>query len=164
MAIKKRLRKAGSSFSFWFFVEMMHDDLIKGLRKYLASIQPEDVPRMVRKSEFPPVDDLDFSGVSEYAEHLDKIPLVTLVEYLVEARPDLVKAIQEMGKRGADYLAKLRLHLLDLVKHPEKPLAESTDYKPKQKMKLATCDKCGNSWPVPEDKVDSLDKCPFCQQ
>ncbi len=165
MAVKKRLVKAGSSFAFWFFVEMMHDEIVKSLRKYLASIQPEDIPRMVRKGEFPPVEDLDFSPVSDYSEHLEKIPLVTLVEYLAEARPDLVKAVQDLDKRGAEYLAKLRLHLLDLVKHPEKPLAESTKYAPKEEeLVRATCDKCGKSWAVPKAEASSLDKCPFCGQ
>ena len=173
MAIGKRLVKAGSSFAFWFMVEMRHNELIKGLRKYLASIQPEDVPRMVRKGEFPPLEDLDFSAISDYAEHLEKIPLVSpnddgdppgLVEYLAEARPDLVKAIQDLDKRGAEYLAKLRLHLLDLVKHPEKALGKSTEYKAKSKMVQATCDKCGKSWPVPKEEASSIDKCPFCGQ
>ena len=164
MAVKKRLVKAGSSFAFWFFVEMMHDEIIKALRKYLASIQPEDIPRMVRKGEFPPLEDLDFSAVSDYTEHLEKIPLVTLVEHLAEARPDLVKAVQDLDKRGAEYLAKLRLHLLDLVKHPEKPLAKSTEYLPPEGMARATCDKCGKSWAVPKDEASSIDKCPFCGQ
>jgi len=165
VAIKKRLVKAGSSFAFWFFVEMMHDEIVKSLRKYLASIQPEDIPRMVRKGEFPPVGDIDFSSVSDYSGHLEKIPLVTLVEHLAEARPDLVKAVQDLDKRGAEYLAKLRLHLLDLVKHPEKPLAESTKYEPKEEeLVRATCDQCGKSWPVPKDEASSIDKCPFCRQ
>lgn len=165
MAVKKRLVEAGSSFAFWFFVEMMHDQIVKGLRKYLVSIQPEDIPRMVRKGEFPPLEDLDFSALTDNVEHLEKISLVTLVEYLAEARPDLVTAIQDLNKRGAEYLAKLRLHLLDLVKHPEKPLAESTKYESKEgELVRATCDKCGKSWAVPKAEASSIDICPFCGQ
>ena len=164
MAVKKSLVKAGSSFAFWFFVEIMHDNLVKSLREYLASIQPEDIPRMVRKGEFPPLEHLDFSALTGNVEHLEKIPLVTLVEYLAEARPDLVKAIQDMDKRGAEYLAKLRLHLLDLVKHSEKALGKSTEYKAKGEMAKATCDKCGKSWPIPKEQAASIDKCPFCGQ
>jgi len=164
VAIKKRLVKAGGSFAFWFFVEVMHDAIIKKLRDYLAPIKPEDIPRMVRKGEFPPLEGLDFSAVGDNVEHLERIPLVTLVEYLAEARPDLVKAIQDMDKRGAEYLAKLRLHVLKLVKHPEKPLAELTEYKVKEEMVKATCDNCGKSFPIPKAEASSIDICPFCGQ
>jgi len=162
MAIKARLVKAGSSFAFWFFVEMMHDQIIKGLREYLASMHPGDVPEMVRKGEFPSMEHLDFSAVGDYAEHLEKIPLVTLVEYLAEARPDLVKAIEKMGMQGAEYLVNLRLHLLGLVKHPQKALGESTGYKPKEEMVQATCDQCGKSWAVPKSEAECIKECPFC--
>jgi len=173
MAVKKRLVKAVSSFAFWFYVEMNHNKIIAGLRDYLAHMQPEDIPRMVRKGEFPPLEGPDFFAVSNYAEQLEKIPLFSpnddgdppgLVEYLAEARPDLVKAIQDMGKPGAEYLVNLRLHVLKLVKHPEKPLAESTEYEPKEEMVKATCDQCGKSFPVPKSEADSLDICPFCKQ
>lgn len=170
MAVKKRLVKAVSIFTFWFLVEMNHDKIIAGLRDYLAPIQLEDIPEMVRKGTFPSLEHLDFSAMSDYAEHLEKVPLVTLppskkpslVEYLAEARPDLVKAIQKMGAQGAEYLVNLRLHLLKLVKHPEKPLAESTEYEPKGGMVKATCDQCGNSFPIPKEEASSIKECPFC--
>ena len=173
MTIKKRAKKAASSWAFWFFVEMGHDQIIKGLREYLASMHPEDIPRMVKKGEFPPLEDLDFSAVGDNIEQLEQVPLFSpnddgdppgLVEYLAEARPDLVKAIQKMGMQGAEYLVQLRLHLLDLIKHPEKPLAESTEYETKveEGMVQATCDQCGKSFPVPKAEADSIKECPFC--
>lgn len=162
--MKQRLGKFGSRFAFEFFLETMHDAMVSGLKKYLASIQPGDIPKMVRKGCFPPLERLDFSAVSDNSEYIEKITLVRLMEYLAEARPDLAMTIQDMGMPGACYLARLRLHLLDLIKHPEKSLAKSTEYQSQAKMKLATCDKCGKSWPVPEDKASSLDKCPFCKQ
>ena len=163
MAIKKRLQKAASSFAFWFYIEIMHDEVIKGLRNYLASIQPEDIARMVREGEFPPFEDLDFSAVGDNVEHLEKVPLFSpnddgdppgLVEWLAEARPDLVKEIQDMGKQGAEYLVKLRLHILGLLKH--------TEFKPEEDVVLASCDKCGKKWPVKKDEASSITKCPFC--
>lgn len=164
MAIKKRLGKFGSRFAFEWTLEMMHDTIVKGLRKYLAPIKAEGIPRMVRKGQFPPLTHLDFSEVSDNAEHLERISEVRLMEYLAEARPDLALAIQNMGMVGAKYIAKLRLHLLELVKHPEKALAVPTDYAPKQEMARATCDKCGKSWAVPKSEAGSLDRCPFCEQ
>ena len=160
--MKRRLGKFGSRFAFEFFIEAMHDPIVKSLRKYLAGIQPDDIPGMVRKGRFPPLEKLDFTAVSDNAEHFEKISLVRLMEFIAEARPDLATAIQDMGMPGAEYLAKLRLHLIELVKHPEKALAKSTEYEPKGKMKLATCDNCGKSWPVPEAEVASIKECPFC--
>jgi len=159
--LKKRAKKFGSRFAFEFFIEVMHDQIVKALQKYLSSIQPEAIRSMVRKSRFP-LEKLDFSALSDNIEHLEKISLVRLMEFVAEARPDLATAIQDMGMPGAKYIAKLRLHILDQIKHPEKELAKSTAYEPKEKMKLATCDKCGKSWPVPEAEAASIVECPFC--
>jgi len=162
VAIKKRLKKFGSRFAFEFFVEVMHEPIVKALRKYLRGIEPKDIPAMVSEGRFPPLEKLDFTAVRDNAENFEKISLVRLMEFIAEARPDLATAIQDMGMPGAEYLAKLRLHLIELVKHPEKALAKSTEYEPKEKMKRATCSECGKSWPVPEDKADSIKECPFC--
>jgi len=162
--MKRRLGKFGSRFAFEFFIETMHDQIVKGLRKYLAGIQPDDIPGMVKKSRFPPLEKLDFTAVSDNVEHFEKVSLVRLMELVAEARPDLATAIQDRGMPGAKYIAALRLHLLDQLKHPEKALAKSIEYEAKEKMALATCDKCGKSWPVPKDKASSIDKCPFCGQ
>jgi len=162
MPVKKRLGKLGSRFAFEFFVEMMHGQIVKALRKYLRGIEPKDITAMVSEGRFPPLDKLDLTVVSDNAEHFEKISLVRLMEFMAEARPDLATAIQDMGMPGAEYLAKLRLHLIDQVKHPEKELAKSTEYEPKEKMKKATCDKCGKSWPVPEAEAASIVECPFC--
>ena len=164
MAVKKRLGKFGGRFAFEFFVEMMHERIVKALHKYLRGIEPKDIPAMVSEGRFPSLEKLDLTMVSDNAENFEKISLVRLMEFIAEARPDLATAIQDMGMPGAEYLAKLRLHLIELVKHPEKPLAKSTDYKSEEKMKRATCDNCGKSWPVPEAEASSIDKCPFCGQ
>jgi len=160
--LKKRFGKLGSRFLFEWTLEMMHDNIVKGLRSYLAPIKPEEIPTMVRKGRFPPLEQLDFSVVTSNAQYLETISEVRLMEFIAEACPDLAKAIEDMGMTGAKYIAKLRLHLLDLVRHPEKAMGKSTDYAPKQEMVQATCDKCGSSWPVPE--ASSIVECPFCHE
>lgn len=160
--MKRRLGKFGSRFAFEFFIETMHDQIVKGLRKYLAEIQPDDIPGMVSEGRFPPLEKLDLTAVSDNAEHFEKISLVRLMEFIAEARPDLAAAIQDRGMPGAKYIAKLRLRLIELVKHPEKALAKSSEYEAKEEMALATCDKCGKSWTVPKDKASSIEECPFC--
>jgi len=162
VTVKKRLGKFGSRFAFEFFVEMMHEQIVKALHKYLRGLEPKDIPAMVREGRFPPLEKLDFTAVSDNAEHFEKISLVRLMEFIAEARPDLAATIQDMGMPGAEYIAKLRLHLIDQVKHPEKKLAKSTDYKSEEKMVKATCDECHNSWPVPEAEASSIKECPFC--
>lgn len=164
MAVKKRLGKFGRRFFFELSVEVMHERIIKALRKYLRRLKPKDITAMVSEGRFPSLEGLDLTELVDNAEYFEKISLVRLMEFIAEARPDLATAIQDMGMPGAEYLAKLRLHLIELVKHPEKELAKSTDYEAKEKMKMATCDNCGKSFPIPEAEAASIDKCPFCGQ
>ena len=162
MPVKKQLSKFGSRFAFEFFIETMHERIVEALRKYLRRLEPKDITAMVSDGRFPPLEKLDLTAVSDNAENFEKISLVRLMEFIAEARPDLATAIQDMGMPGAEYIAKLRLHLIDQIKHPEKALAKSTDYKSEEKMKQATCDQCGKSWPVPEAEASSIEECPFC--
>ncbi len=154
MAIKESLGKFGSRFAFEFLVEIMRDAIIQGLKKYLRSITAEDIPAMVREEKFPPLEHLDFSGVGDSIEHIKKISLLRLMEFIAEARPDLAMALQNMGDAGAEYLVKLRLHILQRIEHAE--------FKPEENVVLAHCDKCGKKWPVKEDEASSITKCPFC--
>lgn len=154
MSIKKGITKFGSRFAFEFFLETMHGPMINGLREYLRDIKAEDIPDMVKKEKFPPLDHLDLSFVGENIEHIGKISLVRLVEFIAEARPDLIEAIQNRGEAGAAYLAKLRQHMLNRIKGAE--------FKPEQDMVIVTCDKCKRQIPMPRDKAANLTECPFC--
>jgi len=160
--VKQRLGKFGSTLAFEFYLKTIHAAMIEGIRKYLTSIKPEDIPAMIRENRFPPLEHLDLSAVSDNSEHLERITPNRLIDFIAEARPDLITAIQDMGIQGGEYIIKLRQHLLNLVKHPEKSMAKSIEYKPEDNIKLATCDKCGKSFPGPEDVLKLLDKCPFC--
>ena len=164
MPFKNRLAKLGSHLTFEFFIALIHDDIVKGIKTYLAEIQPDDIRAMIAESRFPPMEHLDFAAVSDNAEYLESIKEIRLMEIIAEARPDLAMAIQDTGMPGAEYIAKLRRHLLNMVKQPEKGLAESTDYQPTENMVRATCDKCGKSWAVPKGQASAIDKCPFCHQ
>ena len=160
--VRRTLGAFGSRFAFELYVEVMRDQIVEGQRRYLAPLSPEDVRRMVEKGEFPSLDPNALPLDSDN-EHLKRISAVRLMEYLAEARPDLAQTIQGMAEKGAEYMAKLRLHLLDLVTHPEKPLAESTEYETQKGMVKATCDKCGKSWPVPKEEASTIKECPFCR-
>jgi len=154
MTIKKSLGKFGSRFAFEFFLETMHDSIIQGLKKYLNTIKAEDIPAMVRDGRFPELAHLDLSAIGDNTEHIEKISVVRLVEFIAEARPDLATAIMSLGDTGAGYMVKLRLHILGLLKR--------TEFKPDEDVVLAHCDKCGKKWPVKKDEAESITKCPFC--
>lgn len=155
MAIQRKLGKFGSRFAFEFFLETMHGEIIKGLKRYLDSITAEDIPAMVKEERFPPLEHLDLSAVGDNIEQIEQISVLRLMEFIAEARPDLATAIQKLRKAGAVYMVKLRLHMLKRIKHAEFKLEEN--------IVLAHCDKCNNSWPVPKDKAASITKCPFCE-
>ncbi len=152
--VPKQLARFGSRFAFEFFLETMHDSIIKGLKRYLSGISAEDIPGMVRSERFPSLAHLDLSEVGDNVAHIEKISLLRLVEFIAEARPDLVAAIQEQGESGVGYMVKLRQHILDRIKQIE--------FKPEQDMVLASCDKCGKQWLVPKDKAADIRECPFC--
>jgi hypothetical protein len=156
MTIGKKLSKFGGRFAFEFFIESMHGVIIKGLKDYLINIKAEDIPAMVREVKFPAVDHLDFSAVGDNIENVERISLERLVEFIAEARPDLMLAIQNTGEAGAQYLVKLRAHLLEKIK--------GVTFTPEEQMVEAYCDLCESKWPVPKKKALSLkaNDCPFC--
>jgi len=153
--IGQSLKKVGSRFAFEYFLEIWKPRLIEMQRKWLASVTVEDLKKMVKRGKFPDSDGFDFNAVREYYEHLEKISTERLFEeYIAPARPDLAQAIQEMEMPGAQWLVKLRQHLLDQVKGAAKAV--------KQDLVQATCDNCQKSWPVPRSEFDKIDACPFC--
>jgi len=78
VAVKKRLKKFGSRWAFELFVEVMHEQIVKALRKYLRGLEPKDIPAMVSEGRFPPLEGLDLTAVSDNAEQFEKISLVSL--------------------------------------------------------------------------------------
>jgi len=153
--VVQQVKKVGSRFAFEFFLEVWKEKLVEMLVKWLSSVTVEDLKKMVKKGKFPDTAGLNFSGVREYYEYLEKMSTERLFEeYIAPARPDLAQAIQGMGMPGAQWLVKLRQHLLDQVRKVAKPV--------KQDIVQAKCDACGKSWPVPRDEFDKIKSCPFC--
>ena len=159
-----QFKKAGSRFAFEFFLEVWKEKLVEMLRKWLSSVTVEDLQKMVKRGKFPDTQGLDFSGVKDYTEYVEKISTERLFEeYIAPARPDLAKAIQEMGMPGAQWLVKLRGHLLSQVKGPGVLSTEENQVSPtKEDIVQALCDVCDRSWPVPRDEFDKIESCPFC--
>ena len=158
MEIVGKMGSFASRFAFELFLETLHDSIIKGLRKYLEPITEEDIPGMVRDCRFPPYEHLDFSAVSDNVEHIKKISLLRLMEFIAEARPDLAMVIQNMGEAGAVYLAQLRVDLISRIGQG----ASGQDFKSKREVAMAHCDECGNQWPVDKAEASTLTECPFC--
>lgn len=151
----QQLKKVGSRFAFEFFLEVWKERFVEMLRKWLSSVTVEDMQKMVKRGKFPDTEGLNFGAVQEYLEYVEKMSANRLFEeYLAPARPDLAQAIQEMGMSGAQWLVKLREHLLDQIRQVTKPV--------KKDMVQATCDSCRKSWPVPREEFDKIESCPFC--
>ena len=151
----QQVKKVGSRFAFEFFLEVWKEKLVEMLRKWLSSVTVEDLQKMVKRGKFPDPAGLNFGAVQDYIEYLEKMSTERLFEeYIAPARPDLAEAIQEMSMPGAQWLVKLRQHLLDQVRKVAKPV--------KQDIVQAKCDACGKSWPVPRDEFDKIESCPFC--
>ena len=155
VGIGEQFKKVGSRFAFEFFLEVWQPKLVEMLRKWLLSVTIEDLNRMVKRGKFPDTTGLNLGAVQEYYQYLEKISTERLFEeYIAPARPDLAQAIQELGMPGAQWLVKLRQHLLYDTKSFTKPV--------KQDLVQATCDNCRKSWPVPRDEFDKIESCPFC--
>ena len=153
--IGQALKKVGSRFAFEFFLEVWQPKLVEMLRKWLSHVTIEELQKMVKRGKFPDTASLNFGGVQEYVEYLEKVSTERLFEdYILPARPDLAQTIQELGMPGAQWLVKLRQHLLDHVKGFVKPV--------KKDLVQATCDNCHKNWPVPRGEFDKIESCPFC--
>ena len=159
-----QFKKVGSRFAFEFFLEVWQEKLVEMLRKWLSSVTIEDIQKMVKRGKFPDTAGLNFGGVHEYVEYLEKISTERLFEdYIAPARPDLAQAIQEMGMPGAQWLVKLRDHLMKQAKGSGILSTEETQVSPmKEDIVQALCDVCDKSWPVPRDEFDKIESCPFC--
>lgn len=150
-----QMKKVGSRFAFEFFLEVWQPRLVEMLRNWLSPVTVEDLKKMVKRGKFPDTRGLRFSAVQPYLEYLEKISTKRLFEdFIAPARPDLAQAVQELGMPGAQWLVKLRQHLLDQVKGATKPV--------KKDLVQATCDNCHKSWPVPRDEFKDIKECPFC--
>lgn len=159
-----RFRRIGSRWAFEMFVEVFYDNIIEGFRDFLTGYTPEDIPRMVKNSEFPYINPSTFEAVRGYEKYLEKISADRLAEALAKARPDLMEALLACGVEGGAYIHKLRTHLLKMIAYPEKAHehGDTLPAAPLRKMKLLTCDSCHQSWPVPEDEAANVKECPFC--
>jgi hypothetical protein len=153
----KQFKKIGSRFAFEFFLEVWKDKLVAMLKDWLSTYTVEDIQKMVKRGKFPDTQGLNFGAVKDYTEYLEKISAERLFEdFIAPARPDLAQAIQGMGMPGAQWLVKLRAHLMNQV------LAGKGTESVKEDLVQATCDVCGKSWPVPRSEFDSIKECPFC--
>jgi len=150
----QQVKKVGSRFAFEYFLEIWKPKLVEMIRKWLSAYDVEEVRKMVKRGKFPDSAGMNLGTVREYYEYMEKISTERFFEeFFAPARPDLAVAIQELGMLGAQWLVKLRQHLLDEVK----AMAVV-----KEDIVQATCDSCQKSWPVPRSEFDNIAECPFC--
>jgi len=156
------LKRAGSQFAFEVAMELSHPLIIDGFRKWLEQYSLDQYRDMIRKGTYPAIKPEHFEAAKDYADYIQGITVDRLIDFLAEARPDIVEVIVSMGDQGGNWLINLREHFLDCLVHPEKAGTGSPAPMPQKKMKTVTCDKCGKSFPMEEEAVAKLEKCPLC--
>ncbi len=158
-----KLKEAGGEFAFYWALEIMKPDIVKGFREWLNKYNLEDFFAMIKKGEMPPVTSDMFARVTDKTKYLRKITPLELCEFLAEASPPIMDLIQNMGQDGANYIIKLREYLLDCCENPENApvIAEGGAEKPPEMAKI-TCDSCKKSWMVKKEEVASVKACIFC--
>ncbi len=161
--LKGKAGDASSEFLFWMIYESSKPKIVATLRKWLQPFTPQAVREMVLAGTFPNVEPEILLGAQGFDGYLAKIKADELIDFLAEARPDLMQAIAECGnEKGGAWIMALREHLLHVIAEPEAQLGESRELPPQQPMKQAKCTNCGKTWPVLESEFSKIEACPFC--
>jgi hypothetical protein len=156
-----KITKFANKAAFFFYLRINREKIIEGFRKWVEEYGLENMKATIRKGEFPAVAPDLFAKATDYMEYVDSISVEYLAELIVEAVPEIAEYLISLGPEGGVYLAKLRLHFLELCRHPEEaPVATITPND--SEFNIIYCDKCEKSFPVKKNELDKLSECPFC--
>ena len=155
------IKQFASKFAFFAYLRINRENIIEGFRKWVEDYGLENMKETIKKGEFPPVAPDLFAQASGYMEYIEDISVDYLAELIAEALPEIAKYLISLGPDGGVYLVKLRMHFLELCRHPEKAPAVAAVSNAMDVVKV-TCDKCQKSFPVKKNEVSKLEKCPFC--
>ncbi len=158
-----KLQKFANKAAFYFYLRMQRDNIIMGFRKWVEDYGLEQMKETITKGEFPDIAPDLFSQAGEYIEYLETISDEYLVELLSEAAPDILQHIVSMGPSGGVYLIKLRLHFLDLCRHPDKaPVVDTPLPSGDGEVVMIDCDQCKKKFPLKKADFPKLKSCPLC--
>jgi hypothetical protein len=155
-------KKFANRFIFELYLVNAHNEIIEGLQKWLLPFTTDDIRKMIETETYPPLQPAEFAAATPYAEFLEHIDEQRLLEAIAEARPDIMKVIEEMGYQGVLYILKLRAYMLECVKDPSKAQASPAPALQEEELVKAVCEECGRSWPVKKEEFAKITVCPFC--
>lgn len=145
--------------AFYIFLRMNRGKLIKGFRDWLGKNSLDELKVMIKKGELPEIQPEWVITASEHKEGIRDVSFKMWFEFIAEANPALADYINSLGYDGGAYIGKLRAHFLDLCDHPEKMQLMATAG---PVVVTLHCDKCDWRWPIAEDRVTTVEKCPHC--
>ncbi len=153
-------------------IDFYHNEIIAHFHNALKYVDPADVPEFVRGNKALPLPDSFLSDLKGLEDYLEKIDPARIFGWIVEANPEVARAIMDMEDEGATYIVNFKSFIIDSLKasRPEqeeaiegKAATEAAEEIPGSSMKRLTCDECGESWVAPEEEASATTKCPFCE-
>ncbi len=148
-----KLKSGATQFIFEWALEMNRDEIVAGFKKWMDLTPEAEWHRMIDGGVFPKLPGEYFQQASQYIEYIEKFSLQDLIEFLAEARPDLVMYINNCPT-GGEYIVALREHMLNCIRE--------SGQAPAMEIVTVTCDKCNKSFPAKKSEVEQIKKCPLC--
>lgn len=156
---KEDLKSGAKEFLIDVYLEFYRDEIIAKLRKFLASLSPDDLKQLVPEGQAPPVPAEAVEDLKGYEDYLEKLKPGEVFQWIAEARPDLADVLVSLGDEGAEYVVKLQGFIVDSIRNPE-GVPKS---KPESPMVGLHCDSCGADWTLPKNLAEQVKVCPFCK-
>ena len=157
MSLKDTLKEKGKSFTLELWLEFNYDSFIEMVRGALEDVTPEDIKGFVSNKLPLPIPADAFTNMKGFEGFLEGLEPMRIVEWLSDARPDLVAALDKIPE-APEYIVNLKQYIVDTVKHGEQA----------GKQKKVTCGDCKNIFYATEEEAEALTKgdmpCPFCAQ
>jgi hypothetical protein len=157
-----KVSQFANKLAFFTYLRMNREKIIEELQKKVSAYGMEKLKEIIRKGEYPDVAPDIFTQASGHIEYIEAISVEYLFELIAEGVPELAEYIISMGIDGVVYLAKLRLHFLELCRHPEQAPAVASAPSTDTDFVTVKCDKCSKAFPVKKSELAKLEECPFC--
>ncbi len=158
-----KLQKFANKAGFFFYLRLHREEIVNGFRKWIEDYGMERMKETINRGEFPDVAPDLFTQASDYLEYLEGISVEYLAELIAEAVPEIAEHLIYMGPEGGVYLAKLRLHFLELCRHPDQaPVVDTPLPSGENDVASIICDKCNKAFAIKKSEFSKLEKCPIC--
>ncbi len=156
MSITDKLKKGASQFLFELGIEMKRDEIVAGFKTWMDQTPEDQWHKMIDSGAFPQLPAEYFAQAGQYLEYIEQLSLQDIIEFLAEARPDLVVYMNNCPT-GGEYIRSLRSHFIKCIKDSVNGSAAIPE------MATLACSQCNKTWPVKKSEVPNVKECPFCR-